>query len=635
MATRIRNRVLLLADAAMLLAASFVAFGIRFEGFADLDQHIPDATAYLILTLPIRLGIFWGAGIYRRLWRYASRDDLARLVGAAGLAAFANFCFGAFLIRVFGLSPFRVPLAVLALDGAMTLGLPALLRLALRDGDRRSARRATGDTSSGRRVIIAGAGAAGRMIVMELRENPNLRLQPVGFLDDDTEKQGKLLAGLPILGTLQDLEVAARATGAVEVIVAMPTAPGSVVRGIADMARQVGIPARTMPGLFELVSGRVAVTALRKLEISDLLRRDPIRTDLAGARAITHRKRVLITGAGGSIGSELCRQLADLGPARIGLLGHGENSIFEIQGELRRRFPEVACDALICDVRDRERMSQLFEGFRPQVVFHAAAHKHVALMEANPAEAITNNIVGTRNVAELAGEWGAERVVMISTDKAVRPTSVMGASKRVAELVVQDTARRFDTNYTTVRFGNVLGSRGSVVPIFLEQIRNGGPVTITDPEVRRFFMTIPEAVQLVLQAAVLGRGSDVFALDMGEPVKILDLAQDMIRLSGLEPEKDVRIVFTGLKRGEKLYEEVFFDPSITEPTAHAKVLRARMREIPIGLRGGVEALGEMAVSGVDRDVLRRAIQRLVPEYAPDDLPPPTRLPFPAPIEAVD
>ncbi|MES2306073.1 MAG: nucleoside-diphosphate sugar epimerase/dehydratase [Gemmatimonadota bacterium] len=620
MATAMRNRTLLLADAGLLFLASIVAFAVRFESIADLQQHIPDATAYLILTLPVRLGVFWKAGVYRRLWRYAGRDDLMSLVGAAGLAAFFNLVLGAFFIRAVGISVGRVPLAVLALDGAMTLGLPALLRLSTRDRDRRQGRRASEGASRGRPVLIAGAGAAGRMIVAELRQNPNLRINPLGFVDDAVEKQGKLLSGLPILGTLADLESAVRATGAVEVIVAMPTAPGTVVRAIAESAQRIGIATRTLPGLFELVSGRVSVTALRKLEISDLLRREPIKTDLAAVRAIATGRRILITGAGGSIGSELCRQLADLAPGRLGLLGHGENSIFEIQAELRRRFPEIPCDAIICDVRDRERLRITFETFRPEVIFHAAAHKHVGLMERNPEEAITNNVIGTRNVAELAGEFAAQRFVLISTDKAVRPTSVMGASKRIAEQIVQELAPRTKTNYTTVRFGNVLGSRGSVVPIFLQQIRAGGPVTITHPEVRRYFMTIPEAVQLVLQAAVIGEGSEVFALDMGEPVKILDLAHDMIRLSGLVPEQDIAVVFTGLKPGEKLYEEVFFDPSLTEPTTHPKVLRARMRPHSPVLLHSVDGLADLAMAGVDRDILRRAIQRLVPDYAQDDLP---------------
>lgn len=620
MANGLRNRTLLLADAGLLFLATIVAFAVRFESIEDLQRHVPDATAYLLLTLPVRLGVFYKAGVYRRLWRYAGRDDLMSLVGAAGLAAFFNVVLGAFLIRAVGISVTRVPLAVLALDGAMTLGLPALLRLSTRDHDRRQGRRTGDGASRGRPVLIAGAGEAGRMIVNELRQNSTLRIDPLGFLDDALDKQGKLLSGLPILGTLADLEAAARVTGAVEVIIAMPTAPGSVVRSIAEAAQRIGMATRTLPGLYELVSGRVSVTALRKLEISDLLRREPIKTDLAGVKAIVADRRVLVTGAGGSIGSELCRQIADLAPARLGLLGHGENSIFEILGELRIRFPEIPCDAIICDVRDRERLRTVFESFRPLVIFHAAAHKHVGLMERNPEEAVTNNILGTRNVADLAGECGAERFVLISTDKAVRPTSVMGASKRIAEQIVQELAPRHATNFTTVRFGNVLGSRGSVVPIFLQQIRAGGPVTITHPEVRRYFMTIPEAVQLVLQAAVIGQGSEVFALDMGEPVKIVDLAHDMIRLSGLVPDLDVKIVFTGLKPGEKLYEEVFSDPSLTEPTTHPKVLRAKMRPHSPVLLNSVDALAELTQAGVDRDILRRAIQRLVPDYAQDDLP---------------
>ncbi len=612
-----RNRHLFLGDALLLLLASLGAFAVRYEGVLELPHVLVEAAPYLVLTLPVRLGVLWLAGIYRRLWRYASVPDLARLVAAGMGAALVNLGFGALLLPGLDLVAHRVPLAVLVLDGAATIGITALLRVAQREGDRRRAPRS--ERADWRPVLIAGAGAAGRMIVNEIRENPDLALRPVGFLDDDTQKHRQKLHGLPVFGGFETLGAVAARTGAVELIIAMPTAPGTVIRRVIEQATAVGLPTRTMPGLSDVVSGRVELSALRKVEIGDLMRRDPIETDLAAVRRMVHGKRVLVTGAGGSIGSELCRQLASFGPARLALLGHGENSIYEVHRELQQRHPELACMPVICDVRDRERMLRVFEGFRPELVFHAAAHKHVPLMESNPCEAVTNNVLGTRVTVELARQVGAERFLMISTDKVVNPTSVMGATKRLAEQLVQHLGGDGPTRCSAVRFGNVLGSRGSVVPLFLDQIRQGKPITITHPQVRRYFMTIPEAVQLVLQAMTMGKGGEVFALDMGEAVRIADLATDLIRLSGLVPERDIPIVFTGLRPGEKLYEEVFFDGESAEPTQHAKVLRSRMQPPPVNLLREVDQLVEMAQGVVDRDVIRRILRRLVADYAPPDV----------------
>jgi FlaA1/EpsC-like NDP-sugar epimerase len=400
----------------------------------------------------------------------------------------------------------------------------------------------------------------------------------------------------------------------------MPRAPGKVVREVVAAAAAAGARARTMPGMFDILSGRVSVTSLREVQIEDLLRREPIQTDLEQVRALATGETVLVTGAGGSIGSELCRQLARLDPARIVLLGHGENSIFDILHELERLAPSVICVPVIADVRDRDRIHAVFEQYAPYAVFHAAAHKHVPLMEANPGEAVTNNVLGTQNVAELAAEFGAEHFVMISTDKAVRPTNVMGATKRVAEQIVQQIAETRGKNFVAVRFGNVLGSRGSVVPTFLRQIRQGGPVTITHPEMRRYFMTIPEAVQLVLQAGAIGRGGEVFVLDMGEPIKIVDLASDLIQLSGLEVGTDIDIKFSGTRPGEKLYEELFFNSENAAPTSHPKVLRARNAALASGLDQAVERLVAQARNGTTPDELRLVLTRLVPDYTPANSP---------------
>jgi FlaA1/EpsC-like NDP-sugar epimerase len=356
------------------------------------------------------------------------------------------------------------------------------------------------------------------------------------------------------------------------------------------------------------------VASLRQVEIQDLLRREPIQTDLDQVRVLATGETVLVTGAGGSIGSELCRQLARLEPAQILLLGHGENSIFDVLAELTERFPNVTAVPIIADVRDRDRLRHVFAQYRPYAVFHAAAHKHVPLMEGNIAEAVTNNVLGTKNVAELSAELGVEHLVLISTDKAVRPTNIMGATKRVAEQIVQEIAEAHERKFVAVRFGNVLGSRGSVVPTFLRQIQTGGPVTVTHPEMRRYFMTIPEAVQLVLQAGAIGRGGEVFVLDMGEPVKVLDLATDLIRLSGLEVGIDIEIRFSGTRPGEKLYEELFFGSESAVPTDHPKVLRAKNGVLPIGLSTVVDVLVDGARKGRPDEEIRELLVRLVPDF---------------------
>jgi FlaA1/EpsC-like NDP-sugar epimerase len=368
--------------------------------------------------------------------------------------------------------------------------------------------------------------------------------------------------------------------------------------------------------MFDIISGRVTIRALRKVEIQDLLRREPVTTSLEAVRDIVAGQTVLVTGAGGSIGSELCRQLVDLGPERVILAGHGENSIFDILNELRAGAPDVEFVPVIVDIRDRERLAGVFRRWAPIAVFHAAAHKHVPMMEVNVAEAITNNILGTRNVAELAAEYGVECLVLISTDKAVHPTNVMGATKRVAEMVVQMAARDFKQNFVSVRFGNVLGSRGSVVPTFLKQIAAGGPVTVTHPEMRRYFMTIPESVQLVLQAGALGKGGEVFVLDMGEPIKIADLAADLIRLSGKEVGTDIEIRFSGSRPGEKLFEELFFSAENAAPTGHEKVLCATNARLPEGIAALVSGIIAAAQEERPDAELRRLLMELVPDFDP-------------------
>jgi FlaA1/EpsC-like NDP-sugar epimerase len=475
--------------------------------------------------------------------------------------------------------------------------------------DRRSRR---GDS---RRAIVVGAGVAGGMIVRELVENPQLGMLPVAILDDDPSKHRLRLHNVPVVGALSKLQDVATAVAASDVVIAIPSAAGRIIRRVLREASAAGLTTRTVPGLYEILSGEKRVNALRQIEIQDLLRRDPIRTDIAQVASLVSGRVVMVTGAGGSIGSELCRQLARLEPARIIAVGRGENSIFDLLQEFANTFPKVRIDPVIADVRDYARMSRVISVNKPYSVFHAAAHKHVPLMEANVAEAVLNNVMGTQNVVTLCAQNNVEHFVLISTDKAVRPTSVMGATKRIAEHLVHECALERKSGYVSVRFGNVLGSRGSVVPTFMRQIAEGGPVTITHPDMTRYFMTIPEAVQLVLQAAALGEQGEVFVLDMGEPVRVFDLATDLIRLSGLEPHEDIEVRFTGTRPGEKLFEELFFTGADVTPTNHPKILRARDAEATEHNPADIQALIEAARENKSAGKIRRLILRLVPEYA--------------------
>jgi FlaA1/EpsC-like NDP-sugar epimerase len=618
-----RNRIFFALDILLATAVVFVSFAARFEGFALWPQWHRSALLFIAVAVPIKIAVFYHVGIYRRLWRYASISDLERLVAALLIAAVVSFAVGVVVLPAVGLTPGRIPISVLLSDSALTGAVISLPRLLLRIVARRSRTRGISDrrkrarlNAETTRVLIAGAGEAGAMIAKEMLENPHLGLVPVGYLDDDHTKHGHRLHGVPVLGALSDLSEFVASFSVSEVIIALPSARGRLIRDIMQASAAAGVRNRTVPGLSEILSGAKAVSALRPIEIQDLLRRDPIETDLEQVGSLVCNRTVMVTGAGGSIGSELCRQLAGLSPARIIAVGRGENSIFELLHELRRRFPQVPVEPVIADVRDEIRMRAIFETARPFSVFHAAAHKHVPLMERSVDEAILNNVLGTKNVAELSGEFGVEHFVLISTDKAVRPTSVMGATKRIAEEIVACTADRTGKPFVAVRFGNVLGSRGSVVPTFLSQIASGGPVTVTHPEMRRYFMTIPEAVQLVLQAAALGRGGEVFVLDMGDPVKISDLAEDLIRLSGLEAGTDIEIVYSGMRPGEKLYEELFFGPDDATPTSHPKILQARDGHPSTEVDDDVQDLLVAAHRHAPPDELRGLIRRLVPEFCP-------------------
>jgi FlaA1/EpsC-like NDP-sugar epimerase len=460
---------------------------------------------------------------------------------------------------------------VIVIDAMLTLLLVGGVRFAARwrqEIQRPTAARIDAGSAGDRPALIVGAGDAGAMAAREMLRNPQLGYSLVGFLDDDPDKLGLRIHGVPVVGALADLSRCVQEYGVRQVLIAMPTAPGAAVRRVVELAQGAAVEIRTLPGYYELIGGQVSVQRARPVQLEDLLRRAPTPLDLQGVAGYLTDAVVLVVGAGGSIGSEICRQVARFGPSKLLLMGHGEDSLYCIDKELRTSFPSLDCQPLLGTVRERRKLQWLLAQHKPSVVFHAAAYKHVPLMESNEDEAVLNNVLGTRNLLVAAEAEGVPRLVFISSDKAVEPVNVMGATKRVGELLVRCAARRSGRPFVVVRFGNVLGSRGSVVPLFQQQIASGGPVTITHPDVTRYFMTIPEAVRLVLQAGALGRGGEVFVLDMGEPVRIYDLACDLIHLHGYEPERDIPIVFIGLRPGEKLHEKLYTAAEYTQDTAH-------------------------------------------------------------------
>lgn len=623
-----RNRHFLAIDMLIFVLTPVVALALRLDFIpwlpaeSSLSKHAIPLAVVTLAFLVVKLVIFYTAGIYRRYWRYASIDELAQIISASLLVLFTQSLIFFVVLRPAGLIP-GFPRSVPLLDALLTLLAVGGFRYTVRMAERLSQR--IYSSHNAERVLVAGAGEAGVMIVKEMQSNPQLGLYPVAFVDDDPAKQGAKIRGVSVRGDHHHIATLVRQTRARKVIIAMPTAPGKVIREIVAICEQVGVKTQIIPGVYELLDGTVNVNQLRDIEIEDLLRRAPVQTDVAAVSDFIRGKRVLITGGGGSIGSELCRQVLRYGPDQLTVLGHGENSVFEIHNELQivaRKLANLGAEAMsarihaaIADIRFTDRLQAIFNEYRPQIVFHAAAHKHVPMMELNPAEAITNNVLGTRNLLNIALAAGVERFVMISTDKAVKPSSIMGASKRVAELLVYQAAQTGRKPYVTVRFGNVLGSRGSVVHTFKQQIAAGGPVTVTHPDMRRYFMSIPEAVQLVLQAAVLGQGGEVFMLDMGQPVKIVDLARDMIELSGLEVGRDIDIVFTNPRPGEKLFEELFVPGEVYQQTQHEKIFIANNANHydPLELNEAIKAL-EIAARRSDNTAILQALKSLIPEF---------------------
>ncbi|MBH23540.1 MAG: polysaccharide biosynthesis protein [Myxococcales bacterium] len=605
---------MILVHLMVFLVAYVGAFLIRF----DFDVP-PDYMNTMLLMLPVVLGIkllvFYSAEQYSGWWRYVSLNDLVALMRAAGISA---LIFVAVKLLVFGFIR-SYPRSVFLLDFVNTVVILGGLRVSIRLfrealADHQTERNA----ADKQRLLIVGAGDTAETLLREISKNSNLPYRPVALVDDDPNRQGLRIHGAPVVGSTETLKETVERYEIEAIIIAAPSASPAQKRHIFERCQEAGIRPKILPAIESVLSGQFSARAIKDVAIDDLLGRPPVKLDQKAIASYLHNKRVVVTGAGGSIGSEICRQVCRFEPATLIMIEQAENPLFFIERELRRSWGETTeLVPVVANVCNGERLDALFEQHKPQVVLHAAAHKHVPLMEANPVEALRNNVLGTRQVARTAHRHGAESFVMISTDKAVNPTSVMGTSKRVAELYVQAMAATSDTAFISVRFGNVLGSNGSVVPIFKEQIRRGGPVTVTHPEMQRYFMTIPEATQLVLQAASTGDSGQVFVLDMGEPVKILDLARDLIKLSGLTPEDDVKIVFTGMRPGEKLFEELSLEDEEITRTRHDKIFIGDATQLPLDvIEAEILRMEESVLQGSrGPDVMRAWLKRLVPEYA--------------------
>ncbi|RMF68921.1 MAG: polysaccharide biosynthesis protein, partial [Calditrichaeota bacterium] len=551
------------ADAVAVSLSFFLAYLIRFDGALPASQRRIFISVLPFLLL-VTLSSYYGFRLYKGLYQYSSAKDLLTLVTAhsVGLVAFRA------LLPLLHLpwTPHSVLLIFWALGLVLSGGVRFSYRLlreiaALPHKDRRP-------------VLVVGAGCAGEMILRQLRIDAALNYYPVGIVDDDPDKRSTTIHGVPVLGTTKDIPEIASALGVEQIIIAVPSASARQMRTIVGYCEQAGVDFKTVPGPRELINGQVTLNQLRGVKIEDLLEREPVRTDAERIGDFLKNKVILVTGAGGSIGQELCRQIMEYKPEKLIMLDRAENSLFYLENDMKGRWIG-GFTAVVGDVCDAAKLDQVMAEYRPEIVFHAAAHKHVPLMELNPEEAIKNNLKGTRTVAEVAKRHRVKRFVLISTDKAVEPTSIMGASKRLAELYVQGANRDGRTKFITVRFGNVLGSNGSVVTLFQKQIERGGPVTVTDPEMTRYFMTIPEAVTLILQASTIGEGGEIFVLDMGEPIKVVDMARHLISLSGLEPDRDIAIEFTGKRPGEKLFEQLWQKGERPRRTEYEKILVAR------------------------------------------------------------
>jgi FlaA1/EpsC-like NDP-sugar epimerase len=598
-----RKSILVQLDMMLIWMSVFIAYLLRFDGRIP-QIYLNQCFKYAAVSMIVGAASLFYFKMYKRIWEYASVGEVISIIKAVFVTCTISYVIVSLVVQQ------RMPISIFVRILENMVIIIGASRFAWRIFRDKYYKKKTDQ----QKALIIGAGDCGILIAKELKFNPNSPIYPIAFIDDDPAKCKHLVMGLPVLGGRNEIIRVVEQYQIDEIIIAMPSIPKIEISEIIDICKHTKAKMKIIPRINDLIEGKVTINAIRDVQVEDLLGRDPINIDLEGIANYVKDKVVLVTGAGGSIGSELCRQVAPFNPTKLILLGHGENSIYLIEKEMKRLFPRLTIEPVIADVQDRDRMEDVFRIFQPKVVFHAAAHKHVPLMERNPSEAIKNNVFGTRNVAECAHQFNAERFVLISSDKAVNPTSIMGATKRIAELIIQSLDRVSQTKFVAVRFGNVLGSRGSVIPHFKEQIALGGPVTVTHPEMVRYFMTIPEAVQLVIQAGAFAKGGEIFILDMGEPVKIVDLAIDLIRLSGFEPGIDMEIEFSGIRPGEKLYEELLLNEEAIENTTHDRIfvgspLKISQTELAMEIKRLEKAIGE------EQGTVREAVKHLVPNFS--------------------
>ena len=605
-----RNRIALLAitDIFLITLSGFLALYIRYDfRFSNMDmQYVDYEIQYLPASIVVTLVLFVLFKLYRSVWRFASSAELLNVIGA---------CSASIILQIIGMSilHMRMPVSYYLMKYVILIAGVGTVRFTYRILRMFQERRLFGEKDPRKNTMIIGGGEAGAMIIKEFQNSSYLNQKICCVIDDNPAKQGKYLRGIKIMGGRSDICRLVQELKIEEIIVAMPSAPRSEVKEILNICKETDCELRVLPGLYQMIKGEVSISQLRKVEIEDLLGRDPIRVQLDEIMGYVAGKVILVTGGGGSIGSELCRQVAAHEPKRLIIFDIYENNAYDIQQELKDKYPNLDLVVLIGSVRNTHRINSVFEKYRPDIVYHAAAHKHVPLMEDSPNEAIKNNVFGTYKTAMAADKYGAKRFVLISTDKAVNPTNIMGASKRLCEMVIQMMNRHSATEFVAVRFGNVLGSNGSVIPLFKKQIEKGGPVTVTHPDIIRYFMTIPEAVSLVLQAGALAKGGEIFVLDMGEPVKILDLAENLIRLSGYKPYEDIDIEFTGLRPGEKLYEELLMSEEGLQETPNKLIHIGKPIEFDEEkFREQLELLKKTADK--DSDSIKQLVKEIVPTY---------------------
>lgn len=604
MKRQFKQAALVVLDMIFINISIFVAYFIKFQWLippAYLHRYFQ---SFIPITV-IMITSFYFFRLYKSIWRYASIDELNSVIFAVTTGTIGSFLYGLLLGN-------RLPYSAYFVMWALTI---------MASGGIRFLRRVIGSIEmaprevlkKSKRTLIVGAGDAGAMVVREMKKRPEMEYIPVGFIDDEVSKVGKVIHGIPILGERKDIPQIVADKDIDEILIAMPSASDNDRREIISICSETGCKLKTLPGIYELIDEKVTISQIRDVEIEDLLGRDPVELNIDDIAGYVRDKVVMVTGGGGSIGSEICRQITRFNPKKLIILDIYENGAYDLQMELNKRAPYIDKEVIIASVREKDRLEEVFARFRPQVVFHAAAHKHVPLMEGNPKEAIKNNIVGTLNLVECADKYGVLKFVQISTDKAVNPTNIMGASKRVCEMIIQSIDKVSKTEFVAVRFGNVLGSNGSVIPLFKKQIASGGPVTVTHPEITRYFMTIPEAAQLVIQAGAMAKGGEIFILDMGKPVKMVDLAKDLIKLSGFEPEKDIKIQFIGLRPGEKLYEELLMDEEGIQNTKHKKIFIGKPGEFEFSeIKEKIRMLQDKLEC--DEEAVFDAVEEMVPTY---------------------